>query len=68
MIARKKGASLNFNLLDLNTTLAEMKGISGGSGPVLMEIDAIRTGFRAPPLSNPIQGVPHPHLTQDEKE
>ncbi len=67
MIARKKGTSLNLNLLDYDTTLAESKGTAGGSGPAPMEINAIRTSFRTPP-PNSSQGAPHPHLTQDKKE
>ena len=55
MISRKKGASLNLNLLDSNAGSAETKSMAGGSGPAPMEIDAMRTNFRTPPLS---QGVP----------
>ncbi len=56
MISRKKGASLNLNLLDSNAGSAETKSMAGGSGPAPMEIDAMRTNFRTPP---PSQGVPH---------
>ncbi len=67
MIAQKKGATLNLNLLDYDTVIpADTKSMAGGSGPAPMDIDAVRTGFKTPPLPN--QGVPHPQLTLDEKE
>src|SRR5258708_35061450 len=65
MITRKKGALLNLNLLDSDTTSAETKSMTGGSGPAPMEIDALRTSFRTPPLS---QSMPCAWLTQDEKD
>ena len=68
MIARKKGTLLNLNLLDYETTSADNKGTAAaGSGPMPMEIDAIRTSFRTPP-PNSSQGAPCPCLTQDKKE
>ena len=65
MITRKKGALLNLNLLDSDTTSAETKSMTGCSGPAPMEIDALRTSFRTPPLS---QSMPCAWLTQDEKD
>ena len=55
MITRKKGALLNLNLLDSDTTSTETKSMTGGSGPAPMEIDALRTSFRTPP---PSQSMP----------